>query len=125
MPDNNRGASNVGETPAKQQITHQPNIQVRVGVVQDVILNESHPAAKGPRDIGAILFKAEGITVGTDITNFPKAFPLDPTIRTIPTKNELVNIHFINQRNYIKMNFPMLSTMMLLRPKLFHTLSFV
>ena len=99
MP-NERELDNTGQTSGIPQTPNQSNVRVNVGVVIDVILNESHPAAKGARDIGAIQFKAQGITVGTNNTGYPKAYPIDPTIRTLPTKNELVHIHYINEIPY-------------------------
>lgn len=67
------------------------------GIVYNVILDETNELAKGTNIesalIGAITFRtSDDITINEE-TNLPIAYPLDKNFKTLPTRNEIVEIY--------------------------------
>ena len=73
-----------------------PSVKKGFGFVYDIILDETHPDAKvnpnGVSLIGAIKFRYSD-DVASDDTNLSIAFPFDKNIKSLPIKNETVEIY--------------------------------
>jgi hypothetical protein len=78
-----RHQSDNTSTKSSTQDTH--------GYVYDVILDEMHPKAVDSSYIGAILFRLQGDTITLD-TNLPIAYPFDKNNKSLPVRNERVEI---------------------------------
>jgi hypothetical protein len=75
----------------------------KIGVVYDVILDESHPYALKKRGgslyIGSILYRSVDNLISSE-GELPIAFPFDKSFKTLPVKNELVEIYEISAGNF-------------------------
>ena len=85
-------SSNVGNS---SNISNRPNR--KIGVVYEVILDETNEQIKNSNIqaalIGAIFFRTvDDINIG-ESSNLPIAYPIDKNFKTIPTRNELVEIY--------------------------------
>jgi hypothetical protein len=85
-------SSNVGNS---SNSSNRPNR--KVGVVYEVILDETNEQIKNSKIqaalIGAIFFRtADDITINEE-TPLPIAYPIEKNFKTLPTRNELVEIY--------------------------------
>lgn len=69
----------------------------KLGVVYDVILDESHELIKDSgfqsRFIGAIQFRTSGDETISDAKSLPLAYPMEMGFKDLPTRNETVEIY--------------------------------
>lgn len=78
-----------------------PKSQKTTKRVEDIILNENHPAYTGPDSIGIIFFADEKTKEDTlDPTSLPRAKPLNLNNYTTPLIGELVHIQSSINENY-------------------------
>lgn len=75
----------------------------RLAVVYDVILDDQHELIKGNEDaskfIGSIQWRSSSVKI-TDPKSVPFAHPLDKNFKTLPTKNEIVEIIEIGKNTF-------------------------
>ena len=65
---------------------------VSFAFVYDVILDETHERAEGSKDIGAILYRKD-LEVSPTNAELNKAYPIDDFIKSIPVKNERIELY--------------------------------
>jgi len=91
----------LGRASALGNLSSQSNLtlQKKVGVVYDVILDNSHPFAVkkrvGSLYTGCILYRTPDNLISPE-SELPIAWPLDKNFKSLPVKNELVEIHEIS-----------------------------
>jgi hypothetical protein len=77
--------------------------QRRIAVVYDIILDDTHEFVKGKFDaskfIGAIQWRSTDEKI-VDPASIPIAYPIDKSFKTLPVKNEIVEIVEIGKGNY-------------------------
>jgi hypothetical protein len=94
-----------GRSTALGNLSTQSNLTLskKTGIVYDVILNSSHPFAVkkrvGSLYIGCILFRTVDNILPAE-GNLPIAFPIDKNFKSLPVKNELVEIYELTAGNF-------------------------
>jgi hypothetical protein len=77
--------------------------QKKIGTVYDVILDENHPYANsteyGSLVTGCILYRTKDNVV-TSTDKLPMAWPLDKNYKSLPVKNEEVEIYEISEKEF-------------------------
>lgn len=77
--------------------------QKKIGTVYDVILDENHPYARsngfGSLVVGCILYRTkDNIITSTD--KLPMAWPIDKNYKSLPVRNEEVEIYEISEKEF-------------------------
>ena len=77
--------------------------QKKIGTVYDVILDETHPYARnngyGSLVVGCILYRTkDNVTTSTD--KLPMAWPIDKNYKSLPVRNEEVEIYEISEKEF-------------------------
>jgi hypothetical protein len=93
------GLQNASVSAVQSSQATATNSEKRQGIVYSIILDETHPYLKNREDsknkesifIGAIEYKLTG-QLATDEASLPIAYPLDKNFKTLPVKNEAVEI---------------------------------
>ena len=94
-----------GRSTALGNLSTQSNLTLskKTGIVYDVILDETHPFAVkkrvGSLYIGCILFRTVDNILPAE-GNLPIAFPIDKNFKSLPVKNELVEIYELTAGNF-------------------------
>jgi hypothetical protein len=77
--------------------------QKKIGIVYDVILDENHPYAKtteyGSLVTGCILYRTKDNVI-TSTDKLPMAWPLDKNYKSLPVRNEEVEIYEISEKEF-------------------------
>lgn len=77
--------------------------QKKIGTVYDVILDENHEYAKnteyGSLAVGCILYRTKDNVI-TSTDKLPMAWPLDKNYKSLPVKNEEVEIYEISEKEF-------------------------
>jgi hypothetical protein len=77
--------------------------QKKIGIVYDVILDENHPYATsteyGSLVTGCILYRTKDNVI-TSTDKLPIAWPLDKNYKSLPVKNEEVEIYEISEKEF-------------------------
>lgn len=77
--------------------------QKKIGTVYDVILDENHEYAKnteyGSLVVGCILYRTKDNVI-TSTDKLPMAWPLDKNYKSLPVKNEEVEIYEISEKEF-------------------------
>jgi hypothetical protein len=77
----------------KSQSNFSPNINIKLGRVYDIVLDEGHPDYSLHKTIGVIRYNTfDSDTFKEDVSNLFMAYPYDSTNLTLPLKGEVVEL---------------------------------
>jgi len=94
------GRASISNSLTSQSTSISPK---KVGIVYDVILDSSHPYAirkrAGSLYIGCVLYRTLDNLIASE-GDLPIAWPLDKNFKSLPVKNELIEIYEISNGNF-------------------------